>query len=210
MSISSDTRHLHITFYIDPIENPAKSRAEGRPIYEEREMVEIKFVGDTKRILVAPAHEKCARDPSTGKWASYAQIYHRHYDAFRTGEKAKGEGTPIEELTFINAARRAELKALNIHTAEALSQLEGPNLATLGMFGRELKDKAKTYIDKATDAALANMLVEDNARLRQRLEAFEARERERAQVQQSPEHQIPVPGKQTQQSQDKPKSGQAR
>ena len=75
---------------------------------------------------------------------TYAQAYHpRHYEAFKTGEAAKGEGTPIEELPFLTAARRAELKALHIHTAEALSQLEklarhSPNL---GMFGRELKEK---------------------------------------------------------------------
>jgi hypothetical protein len=192
MSASGDTRHLHITFYIDPIENPAKSRAEGRPIYEEREMVEIKFVGDTKRILVALAHEKCTRDPATGKWASYAEIYHRHYDAFRTGEKAKGEGTPIEELTFINAARRAELKALNIHTVEALSLLEGSNLANLGMFGRELKEKAKTYIDKATDSALADMLIEENAKLLKRLEALEAQQQGQPQNGQGPATQTPA------------------
>ena len=49
MLVSNDTRHLHITFYLEPLENPAKSRAEGRPIFEDREMVEIKCVGDPRR-----------------------------------------------------------------------------------------------------------------------------------------------------------------
>lgn len=201
MPTSGETRHLHITFYIDPVENLSKSREAGRPIYEDREMVEIKFVGDTKKVLVAPAHEKFTRDSSTGKWVSYAQAYHRHYDAFRTGEEAKGEGTPIEELPFITASRRAELKALHIHTAEALSQLEGSNLTNLGMFGRELKDKAKVYIEKATDSALANKLVEENTSLRQRLETLEAKERQReaerqARERQKQHHQQPQPGPQ--------------
>lgn len=170
-----DTRHLHITFFLEPVENPAKSRAEGRPIFEDREMVEIKFVGDPKKILVAPAHEKFTRDRASGEWVSYAQTYHRHYEAFRTGEAAKGEGTPIDELPFISGARRAELKALHIHTAEALSRLEGASLARLGMFGRELKDKATAYIEKAKDSALETRLAAENSVLRQRLEALEAR-----------------------------------
>jgi hypothetical protein len=178
----SDTRHLHITFFLEPIENPTKSRAEGRPIFEEREMVEIKFVGDPKKILVAPAHEKFARDHASGQWVSYAQAYHRHYEAFKTGEAAKGEGTPIEELPFISAARRAELRALHIHTAEALSGLEGASLARLGMFGRELKDKAQAYIEKAKDSALETRLAAENTILRQRIEALEARMQSEATV----------------------------
>lgn len=170
-----DTRHLHITFFLEPVENPAKSRAEGRPIFEDREMVEIKFVGDPKRILVAPAHEKFTRDRASGQWVTYAQAYHRHYEAFKTGEAAKGEGTPIDELPFISGARRAELKALHIHTAEALTCLEGASLARLGMFGRELKDKVQAYIEKAKDSALETRLAAENSILRQCLDALEAR-----------------------------------
>ena len=170
-----DTRHLHITFFIEAVENPAKSRAEGRPIYEDREMAEIKFVDDPKKVLVAPAHEKFMRERSSGQWVTYAQAFERHYLAFKTGEATKGEGTPIEELPFIGASRRAELKALNIHTAEALSGLESTGLSRLGLFGRELKDKATAYIERARDSALELKLAAENAALRQRLATLEER-----------------------------------
>jgi hypothetical protein len=170
----ASTRHLHIEFRNVAVENKSKSLNEGRPIYDQQEQVFIRFAGDTKKELVAPAHEKCMRDPATGLWVSYAQVYHRHYDAFRTGQEAVGEGTPIEELPFIDAARRAELKALHIHTAEALAGLEGINLSRLGMFGRELKEKAKAYIDKARDSALETRLAAENAALNLRIAALEA------------------------------------
>jgi hypothetical protein len=170
----ASTRHLHIEFRNVAVENKAKSLKEGRPIYDQQEQVYIRFAGDTKKELVAPAHEKCMRDPSTGLWVNYAQVYHRHYEAFRTGQEAAGEGTPVEELPFIDAARRAELKALHIHTAEALAGLEGINLSRLGMFGRELKEKAKAYIDKARDSALETRLAAENAELTQRIAALEA------------------------------------
>lgn len=168
------TKHLHIEFKNVAVENRAKSLKEGRPIFDQQEQVHIKFVGDTRKELVAPAHEKCIRDPATNQWVSYAQLYHRHYDAFKSGEAAIGEGTPIAELAFLTEARRAELRALHIHTAEALAQLDGTNLSRLGMFGRELKDQAQAYIQKAKDGALESRLSAENAALRAQLEALSA------------------------------------
>lgn len=171
---ASSTKHLHIEFKNVAVENRGKSLKEGRPIFDQQEQVHIKFVGDTRKELVAPAHEKCIRDPTTNQWVSYAQLYHRHYDAFKSGEAAIGDGTPISELSFLTEARRAELRALHIHTAEALAQLEGPSLSRLGMFGRELKEQAKTYIDRAKETALESRLSAENASLKARLEALEA------------------------------------
>lgn len=168
------TRHLHIEFRTVAVENRAKSLKEGRPIFDRQEQVFIRFAGDTKKELVAPAREKCMRDPATGLWVSYAELYQRHYEAFKSGEAAIGEGTPVEELPFLDAARRAELKALNIHNAEALAGLEGQNLSRLGMFGRELKEKAKAYIEKARDSAVETRLAAENAALAQRIAALES------------------------------------
>lgn len=171
---ASSTKHLHIEFKNVAVENRAKSLKEGRPIFDQQEQVHIKFVGDTRKELVAPAHEKCIRDPATNHWVSYAQLYHRHYDAFKSGEAAIGEGTPISELPFLTEARRAELRALHIHTAEALAQLEGTNLSRLGMFGRELKEQAKAYIDRAKETALESRLSAENTALRAQLDALSA------------------------------------
>lgn len=171
---ASNTKHLHIEFKNVAVENRAKSLKEGRPIFDQQEQVHIKFVGDTRKELVAPAHEKCIRDPATNQWVSYAQLYHRHYDAFKSGEAAIGDGTPISELPFLTEARRAELRALHIHTAEALAQLEGANLSRLGMFGRELKEQAKTYIERAKESALESRLSAENASLRTQLEGLMA------------------------------------
>lgn len=169
-----DTRHLFITFHIEAVENPAETRKAGRPIYEDREMINIKFVGDNKRELSAPAHEKFKRDPATNEWVTYAQYYHRHYDAFKTGEAVKGSGTPLSELPFLTESKRAELKALNVHTAEALAQLDGANLQRLGMYGRSLKNQAEAYIAAAEKSAPFSKLAEENAALTARLAALEA------------------------------------
>lgn len=171
---ASNTRHLNIEFKAVAVENKAKSLKEGRPIYDQQERVYIQFVGDKKRELVAPAHEQCVKDPATQQWVTYAQLFHRHYEAFQSGQALIGEGTPVEDLPFLDAAKRAELKALNIHTAEALATLEGSQLTRLGMFGRELKNKAQAYIERAKDSAVETRLAAENAQLKARLEALEA------------------------------------
>lgn len=169
-----DTRHLHIEFFVEAHQNLNKTREAGRPIYDDKEMVRIKFVGDPKKELVEFANVKFMRDPQSGEWIDYRQAYHRHYDAFKTGEAIKGSGTPLEELPFITAAKRAELKHLNIHTAEALAQLEGPSLTRVGMYARELKNQAQAYLDRARENATDARLAAVNAALMERIAALEA------------------------------------
>lgn len=174
-------KHLHIEFYTTAVENKRLSQEQNRPIFDNKEMVRIKFVGDPKKELDAPAHEKFTRGPD-GQWISYAQAYHKHYDAFKAGEQQRGSGTPLSELPFLTEARRAELKALNIHTAEALADLGDANIGRLGMFGRADRDKARAYIEKAKDGAADARLAAENAELRQRLEALEAMMRTQTQA----------------------------
>jgi hypothetical protein len=76
----------------------------------------------------------------------------------------------VEELPFLSAAKRAELKALNIHTAEALAQLDGTPLTRLGMGGREMKNQAQAYLDRAKEGAMDAKLAAQNARLQEELE----------------------------------------
>src|SRR4030095_3993846 len=96
--------------------------------------------------------------------------YYEHYKAFREGQARAQSGTPIEELPFLSAAKRAELKALNIHTAEALAQLEGTPLTRLGMGGREMKNHAQAYLEPAKEGAMDAKLAAQNARLKDELE----------------------------------------
>lgn len=168
------TNHLHIEFKVLPIQNMEATRKEGRPIYDDVEHVEIKFVGDPKKVLVAPAHEKFTRDRQTGQWVSYAEAYHKHYEAFQSGQAIKGSGTPIDKLPFLTEGKCAELRALNIHTAEALAGLEGANLSKLGMYGRSLKNQAAEYISHAKETALETRLQAENDDLKARLAALEA------------------------------------
>jgi hypothetical protein len=156
-------------FYTAAVENPAESKKQGRPIFEDKEFVEVKFAGDKLRVHVAPAHEyfKQRRLPNgDSEWVTYAQEFQPIYERFKQGLIEQGIGTPLSELPFLTESKRAELKALNIKTAEALAQIDGGPLKMLGMGGRELKNQAQAYLDKANGSADVTRLAAENDAMR--------------------------------------------
>lgn len=140
-------------FFIHTTRNEAKSKAAGRPIYDEVECCEVRMAANKQTVHVAPAHEvfKKERNFATGEVTelTYAMAYNEQYKKFKANETQDQSGTPLSELPFLTASKRLELKALNIHTAEALASVDGPPLKMLGMGGRELKNQAQAYLDKA-------------------------------------------------------------
>jgi hypothetical protein len=156
-------------FFILAVEDPLETKKQGRPIFRDAEFVEIKFAGDTKRIHVAPAHEAFKRDPKTNQWTTYAEEYAPIYQRFKEGLTDQDIGTPLEEAPFLSASKRSELRALNIKTLEALSALDGDPLKRLGMGGRELKNQAIAYLEKASGSADVVRMAAENEALKEQM-----------------------------------------
>jgi len=167
--------HLHVEFFMEAVELPAESAKAGRPIFKDEERVRIRIAGDKFSVLVAPAHsESSVRDPQTNYRLTYAQLHSGPYEAFRKGVEFRGSGTPLSELPFLTESQRKELRALNIHTAEALASLDGQMLSRTGMFGRQMKTQAEQYLDKASKVAGVTQLTAENEDLKARLARLEA------------------------------------
>jgi len=143
-------------FFIHTTENKAKSKAAGRPIFEDMECVEVRFAGNRQTVSVFPAHAQCGEtqdEDGDTHVMTYAQRWPDQYKRFKAKQQQVAEGTPIDELSFLPAAKRSELKALSIYTAEALAALDGQELKNLGQGGRDLKNQAQAYLDKAAGSA---------------------------------------------------------
>lgn len=142
---------LGVEFFVKPIENKRESEAAGRPIFEDREYIRIVLPADNKREVVAPAHEM--HFVSERGQMTYAERFAPAYQAFKDGNEAFVQGTPIAELPFLTEAKRSELRALKIQTAEQLASLPEQARKRLGMGGMELMDKAKAYLSTASESA---------------------------------------------------------
>lgn len=165
----SDTPHLHVEFYTDSVHNIRLSAEQGRPVYEDKEFVRIKFVGDKQNVFVAPADDfGTARDES-GRRLRYSEEFHKHYEVFKAGAKALEVGTPLESLG-IPGSKISELKASNVYTVEGLAMLDGTLLQKLGMGARDLKTRAEDFLNKANNASFATKLEAENTELRKMIE----------------------------------------
>ena len=124
-------------FFTMTRKNETKSANEGRPIYDEINMVRIIIPGDAKTVA-----EQTVRDHHKQRWP-------REWEAFQKGQAAPISGMPLKEWSRSTPKMVAELNAQNIFTVEDLASVSDVNLGRLGMGGRQLRDQAKAFIDAA-------------------------------------------------------------
>ena len=154
--------NLVATFRLLARPNPVKSLAEGRPIFDDVEVCEIRRPGARDwSSYPADAHSHWRNDPFTGDQSqvTYAERFPRQYAQFKAQQQQTKSGTPLDYVPFLTEAKRAELRAQNIYTVEQLAAIDGQELKNLGTYGRDLKNRAEEFIAdgkaKAPDMQLA-------------------------------------------------------
>lgn len=150
--------------------NEAKSLIAGRLICDDIEVVEIRSPGNKNTVVVQPATavSHWSVDPNTGGQVkvTYAERFQRQYQQFKMQVAQTKSGTPLSHAPFLTEGRRAELRALNIYTVEALATLDGQELKNIGIGGRDLKNAAIEYIEETKATAPSKQLVAELEALR--------------------------------------------
>ena len=131
--------------------DPHASKREGRPIYSDMEVCEVRIAGDRNFKPEFPAHSMWNR--VDGEDITYAMRWPDQYARFKENSEQVATGTPLSELPFLSEAKRQELRGLKVYTAEALAAIEGKNLSALGLSGREWKTQAAAYLSRASGSA---------------------------------------------------------
>jgi hypothetical protein len=129
--------------------NDAKSLEAGRPIYDDIEVVEIRSPGSRDfKVFPANAFSHWQTHPHTGEQIkiTYAERFVHQYQQFKRHAAQTKSGTPLDYVPFLSEGKRAELRAQNIYTIEALAAIDGQELKNLGTGGRDLKNAAEEYI----------------------------------------------------------------
>lgn len=140
------------------IQNEARSREEGRPVFDEREVISFIIGGDSKS-----APEQRVTD-------EIRQRFPEEYAAFKRGEEIAQSGTPLEMWPWLNTAQVKHLKYLNVFSVEQLAE-GGEKLAgSLGMGGRTLVSQAQAWLETAKNGAVPTRLVEENESLKAEVE----------------------------------------
>lgn len=139
-------------FYVEPVQNMAKTAAEGRPVFDDREFVEINVPGDRKNVVVSLVKEEHKR-----RWP-------RHYEAFKAQAEIASEGWPLEAWPGVTRSQCEELKFFKVFTVETLADLPDDALGRcVPMGGFELREKARRTLATAKGAAPAEKLAAELA-----------------------------------------------
>ena len=162
---------LVVTFKHLALQNDAQTLKEGRPIYEDKEVCEVRVPGSRDiKVFHASEFSRWVVDPMNGQQQkqSYAERFSHQYRQFKAHAAQTKSGTPLEHVPFLTEARRAELRAQNVYTLESLADIEGAELKNLGPGGRELKNQANEFIAQSKSEAPSKALENELEALRAR------------------------------------------
>lgn len=130
-------------FHSKSVQMDFKSRQAGRPIFEDQEFVTIVIPGLRTVML-----DERVNDEHRARWPE-------QYKAFIEGREAPVDGTPLREwpVALMTASRADELAYFHIRTVEQLAALGDDKVQNLGMGGRELRERAKLWLDVSKNGA---------------------------------------------------------
>jgi len=151
MAIESDVRgadeNLYVEFYSRAVKQEFASQEAGRPIFADVTYVKIFTPSDqlTQIDTIAREDHK-ARFPR--QWA--------HYMNKMNGQE-QIVGTPVSAWTLLTPANAEELRALKFYTVELIANANDAQLQKLGMVagmsGHSLRDKARAFLNIASNSA---------------------------------------------------------
>ena len=127
---------LMVRFFHKPIQDKLKSQTEGRPIFSDREYIEIRIAGK--------------RDPQACRPATSADKarFPRHYEAFVKRTESPLDGTPLSEWPMVSRGQVEELSFLSCKTVEQLAEMSDTHVSQI-RGGYDLKQKAAQWLSSA-------------------------------------------------------------
>jgi len=139
-NVNTGDERLLVRFYRKPVKDDDLSLKDGRPIFVEREYVEIMVPGDRDSV------NRPVRDEDKQR---FAKVYEKWA---RTGAQPV-QGTPLEAWPQITRAQVEELRYFNVTTVEALAELADVHASRfMGLY--EMKKKAATFMQAAQSDAV--------------------------------------------------------
>lgn len=149
-------------FFMDSRPNKARSEADGRPRFDDVEMVEVLIPGDrlnTPVFQVTDVHRK--------RWPGA-------YKNFTDGQEDAVDGTPIDQLPGITKGQAQELRYFHILAIEQLASMpDDLLLKAQPMMGRALRERAQRWVSANEGNAADEKLAAENRELRTKMDTMD-------------------------------------
>ena len=167
MAIDSDVQdadsRLAVKFYKRAVKQEYESLEAGRPIYKDFDFVRIMIAGDNLTEIDTYAQE------------SHKQRFPKQWLQYQASQDSSSEihGTPVEQWPLISQSQAQELRAIKFLTVESIANASDLQLQRIGMIAgmspHAFRDKAKSFLNLATESAEASKRAEEINQLKQEL-----------------------------------------
>ena len=161
-----------VSFYDHAIENSVASEEAGRPVFDTAIMCKVICPGQKNQEV----HHELIRYADDGEKVikenrMVINRFKRQFEAYKEGRDTSDlSGTPLTEFPVLTASQRATLESLQIRTVDQLAEVADGDLGNIGMGARELREKAKAYLDSASNGAVTAKLAAENERMRDEID----------------------------------------
>lgn len=136
---SDADKKLLVVFFTEPVQNASRTLDEGRPIFDDVDMIRIMYPGQ-RDTTVGIAH------------AGYQQRFPRQWAQYKARQTQTISGTPLSAVTWLTRGQVAELNHVNIHSVEQLAGMPD-SVAAKFMNHHQLKQQAQAFLDAAAGSA---------------------------------------------------------
>jgi hypothetical protein len=172
MAIDSDVQNadsrLAVQFYKKAVKQEFESNEAGRPIFKEFDFVRIMIPGDNLTEIDTYARDS-HKQRFPRQWAHYQNQTQGHQDII---------GTPIDQWPQITRAQAEELRGLKFPTVESIADCSDQQLQRIGMVAgmspHNFRQKAKAFLNLATESAEVSAREEEMQALREENDKIKA------------------------------------
>lgn len=128
-------------FHYKAVKNNYRSKQEGRPVYENREYIEMIVPGNATERPCMPVREE------------HKERFPDAYRRFKEKQEQQIDGTPLEQWPVMDPARVSSLKDVDIYTVDQVANLPDSFASSVGPDFNELKKQAQRFLSVAESTA---------------------------------------------------------
>jgi len=179
-SLDKEERPAYVQFETRAVENKQETLRQGHYVGRDVDFVLVTLPGgrDIYESKVDPWFENKERQARNGRVdPAHLDYYHRAYKAWKEGQEIPVDGTPVKGWGLVSPMQEKTILMAGIKTIEDLAASNDEALRRLGMGGRDLVNKAKSWLSSVSDhgkVAMENAtLKKDNENLRTTVESLE-------------------------------------
>jgi hypothetical protein len=144
---------LGVMFYMQVVDDPERTLAEGRKCFREIEFVRIMVPGDRHNVIERPV-QVTGIIPTDDRMR-----FSRQYERFKANQEQRvHEGTPLTLWPQMPAALARELEFINVFTVEQLADIADTYVPKIPM-GSQWKQKAAAFVAALKDQSQVNKMI---------------------------------------------------